>query len=112
MPNYDALVLTLCISCFDVHKVLVDPSSATDLLQLPTFNKMRLSLGVLNSARWILFGFNGATTVTLGDVTLLVRADPVIEQVLFLVVGDLGPNNSIMGRVWLHSMKAIPSTYH
>ena len=32
MPHYDALVLTLCISGFDVHKVLVDPGSATDLL--------------------------------------------------------------------------------
>ena len=36
--HYDALVLTLCISDFDVHKELVDPGSATDLLQLPTFN--------------------------------------------------------------------------
>ena len=32
MPYYDALILTLCISGFDVHRVLVDPDSATDLL--------------------------------------------------------------------------------
>ena len=32
MPHYDALVLTLCINGFDVHRVLVDPSSTTDLL--------------------------------------------------------------------------------
>ena len=37
VPHYDALVLTLCINGFDVHRVLVDPSSAADLLQLPTF---------------------------------------------------------------------------
>ena len=30
VPHYDALVLTLCINGFDVHMVLVDPSSATD----------------------------------------------------------------------------------
>ena len=36
--HYDALVITLCINGFDVHKVLVDPSSVVDLLQLPTFN--------------------------------------------------------------------------
>ena len=42
MPNYDALVLTLCINGFDVHRVLVDPSSAADLLQLSAFNKMKL----------------------------------------------------------------------
>ena len=50
VPHYDALVLTLCIHSFDVHKVLVDPSSATDLLQLPAFKQMKLSLGVVNSA--------------------------------------------------------------
>ena len=29
---YDVLVLTLCINSFDVHRVLVDPGSAIDLL--------------------------------------------------------------------------------
>ena len=72
MPHYDALVLTLCISGFDVHSVLVDPDSAVDLLQLSAFNQMKLSSGMLNLAGRILSGFNGATTMTLGDNTLLV----------------------------------------
>ena len=38
VPHYDALVLSLCISGFDVHKALVDPDSVVDLLQLPAFN--------------------------------------------------------------------------
>ena len=51
VPHYDALALTLCISGFDVHRVLVDPSSAADLLQLPAFNQMKLSSRMLNSAK-------------------------------------------------------------
>ena len=77
MPHYDALVLTLCISGFDVHRVLVDPGSAIDLLKLPAFEKMKFSLGMLNSARRIISSFNGATTTTLRDVALLVKAGPV-----------------------------------
>ena len=50
VPHYDTLVLTLCISGFDVHRVLVDPGSTTDLLQLPSFNQMKLSSRMLNSA--------------------------------------------------------------
>ena len=73
MSHYDALVLTLCISDFDAHRVLVDLGNAKNLLQLPTFNKMRLSLGMLNSMGRILSGFDGATTVTLREVTLPVR---------------------------------------
>ena len=77
VPHYNTLVLTLCINGFDVHRVLVDPSSATDLLQLPTFNQIKLSPQMLNSAGRILSGFNGATTTTLGDITLLVQVRPV-----------------------------------
>ena len=49
VPHYDALILTLYINGFDVHKVLIDPGSAVDLLQLLAFKQMKLSLGVVNS---------------------------------------------------------------
>ena len=38
-PHYDALILTVCINSFDVHKVLIDPGSAADLLHLPAFKQ-------------------------------------------------------------------------
>ena len=112
MPYYNTLVLTLCINSFDVHRVLVDPGSVADFLQLPSFKKMKLSLGVVNSVGQILSGLNGATTVTLGDVAIPAKVRSVTQQVLFSIVKDLGPYNAKMGRAWLHSMKAIPSTYH
>ena len=68
VPHYDALVLTLCINGFDVLRVLIDPGNAEDLLQLPTFEHMKLSSRMLNSARRILSGFNDATTITLGGL--------------------------------------------
>ena len=112
VPHYDALVLTLYINSFDVHRVLIDPGSAANLLQLPAFKQIKLSLGVVNSTRRIISGFNGSTIVTLGDVALPVKAGPVTQQVLFSIVEDLRPYNAIMGQAWLHSMKAILSTYH
>ena len=111
-PYHNALVLTLCINNFDVHKVLVDPGSAVDLLQLLAFMQMKFLLDKLNSAGRILSGFNGATMLTMGDIALPVKAGPVTQQVLFSVVEDLGPYNAIIGRAWLHAMKAVPSTYH
>ena len=73
VPHYDALVLTLCISRFDVHRVLVDLGSAANLLQQPAFNQMELSSRMLNLAKRILYGFNSATTMTLGEITLPVQ---------------------------------------
>ena len=57
--------------------VLIDPGSAVDLLQLPAFKQMKLSSGMLNLIRRILFGFNGDSTMTLGDVSLPVKVGPI-----------------------------------
>ena len=77
-PHHDALVLTLCINDFDVHRVLVDPGSAVDLLQLPAFGQMNIPFNKLSSAGRIMSGFNEATTVTMGDIALPVKARPVV----------------------------------
>ena len=111
-PHYDALVLTVCINGFDVHRVLVDPGSAVDLLHLPAFKQMRVSIDQLHSPDRILSGFNGATTLSIGDVTFPVKAGLVTQQVLFSIVEDLRPYNAILGRAWLHAIKVAPSTYH
>ena len=111
-PHHDALVLTFCINNFDVHRVLVDPGSEVDLLQLLAFKQMKVLLYKLNLVGRILSEFNAATTLTMGDITLPVKAGPIIQQVLFSVVEDLGLYNDIVGRAWLHTMKEVPSTYH
>ena len=67
---------------------------------------------MLNSTERILSSFNRATTITLGDIALPVTARPVTQKILFSIIEDLGPYNTIVGRTWLHLMKAIPSTYH
>ena len=111
-PLYDALILTVCINSFDVRRVLIDPGSIDDLIHLPAFKQMSLPIDHLHSVGRVLSGFNGATTLSIRDVTFSVKAGPVTQQVMFSVVEDLGPYNAILGRAWLHAMKAIPSTYH
>ena len=78
-PHHDALVLTLCINNFDGHRVFVDLGSVANLLQLPTFKQIKVPLDKLSSAGRILFKFNGATTLTMGDIALLVKARPVTQ---------------------------------
>ena len=111
-PHYDVLILTLCINIYDVHIVLVDPGSVAELLHLPALTQMKGPLSHLSSAGRVLSGFNGSTTLTVGDIALSIKAGLVTQQVLFSVVEDLGPYNAIVGRTWLHAMKAVPSTYH
>ena len=81
-----------------MHRDLVDPGNVAELLHLPAFKQMKVPLTHLNSAGRVLFGFNGATTLMVGDIALSVKAGPVTQQVLFSVVEDLGPYNVIVGR--------------
>ncbi|XP_034695601.1 uncharacterized protein LOC117921749 [Vitis riparia] len=90
-PHQDALILTIGVAV--IKRMGFEPSSME------------------NPGR-TLSGFNGSSTTSVGDVILPVHARPVILNILFSVVEDLSPFNAILGRTWLHGMKAIPSTYH
>ena len=111
-PHRDALILALGVGDFDVKRILVDPGSSADLLQVAVIKQMGFIPSSLENPRRILSGFNGSSTTSLRDITLPVQAGPVILNVLFSVVKDLSPFNVILGRTWLHGMKVIPSTYH
>ncbi|XP_034709005.1 uncharacterized protein LOC117932077 [Vitis riparia] len=111
-PHRDALVLTLGVGDYDVKRILIDPGSSADLLQVAVIKRMGFEPSSLENPRRTLSGFNGSSTTSLGDVILPIYAGPVILNVLFSVVEDLSPFNAILGRTWLHGMKVIPSTYH
>ena len=112
LPHEDALVLTLGVGGFDVHKILIDLGNSTDLLQMSAYTQMGYSLSALENIVLILTSFNGASIVSLGDVILPVQVGPITLNVRFSIVEDLSPYNTIMGQVWLHKMKVISSIYH
>ena len=111
-PHRDALILSLEIGDFEVRRILVDPSSSADLIQASVVSHMGHTLIGLENPGRILSEFNGSSTTSLGDIVLPVQAGPVTLNVQFSVVQELSPFNIILGRTWLHYMKAIPSTYH
>ena len=99
LPHEDALVLTLGVNDFDVHKILVNPRSSANLLQMSAYRQMGYSRSALENPGRILIGFNRASIVSLGDVILPIQADLVTLNVRFSVVEDLSPYNAIVGRV-------------
>ncbi|XP_034681093.1 uncharacterized protein LOC117911040 [Vitis riparia] len=96
-PHEDALVLTLGISGFDVRRVLIDPGSSTDLLQMLVFKQMDYSPSTLENLRRLLSRFNGATTTSQGDIVFPVQASLITLNIQFSVVEDLFHFNAIMG---------------
>ena len=88
--HYDAIVLIVYINGFYVHRVLVDLESAADLLHLPAFKKMRVSIDHLSSAGRVLSGFNGGYHIDSWGYRLSRQGEPGDSTNTVLGSGGLG----------------------
>ncbi|GMN20627.1 hypothetical protein TIFTF001_039957 [Ficus carica] len=111
-PYDDVLVLTLNVSNCEVGQILVDNGSSADVLFLSTLREMELSESDIESSTTILTGFNGESTTAVGKIKLPVFAVGENKLTTFLVLDCPFAYNIILGRSWIHAMKAVPSTYH
>uniref|UniRef100_A0A2N9HX24 Integrase catalytic domain-containing protein n=1 Tax=Fagus sylvatica TaxID=28930 RepID=A0A2N9HX24_FAGSY len=112
LPHNNPLVVTLRIGNYDVQRVLIDQGSFAEVMYQDLYEKLGLSETELSNFTTPIFGFSGEPVVPLGKTMLPVLAGPINLQMEFIVVKASSPYNAIMGRDWLHRMKAIPSTLH
>ena len=112
LPHNDPLVVILRIGNYDVQRVLINQGSFMEVMYHDLYEKLGLAETELSSFATPIFGFSGEPVIPLGKTTLPVLAGPVNLQTEFIVVRASSPYNAIMGRNWLHRMKAIPSTLH
>ncbi|XP_075662983.1 uncharacterized protein LOC142632475 [Castanea sativa] len=115
-PHDDALVVTIQVGDYNIHRVLVDNGSSADILYYPAFQQMGIGRERLVPTNAPLVGFGGARILPLGTVTLAVTIGDYLQQVTrnvtFLVVDCSSAYNAIIGRPTLNSWKAVTSTYH
>ena len=91
---------------------MIDTGSLADFLFYDAFKRMGFTKALLKQERTPLIGFAGETTYSLGSNELAVTVGEVKKIVEFIVIDRPNPFNAILGRPWLYSMKAVPSTYH
>ena len=115
-PHDDALVVSIRVGNYNMHRVLVDNSSSADILYYPAFQQTRIDKERLIPTNALLVGFRGSRVFSLGVITLsIVVGDypqQIIKDMTFLVVDCLFAYNAILGRPMLNSWKAVTSTYH
>uniref|UniRef100_A0A2N9H5X7 Integrase catalytic domain-containing protein n=1 Tax=Fagus sylvatica TaxID=28930 RepID=A0A2N9H5X7_FAGSY len=112
MPHNDPLVITLRFGDYDVQRVLVDQGSFAEIMYKGLYEKLGLKEADLANFTTPVFGFTGESTVPMGKTTLPVMAGLIRLQTEFIVIRGSSPYNAIVGRDWLHRMKAVPSTLH
>ncbi|XP_074288322.1 uncharacterized protein LOC141613482 [Silene latifolia] len=108
----DALTITLSIGNCTVRKALVDTGSSVNLIMLETLKTMGFGKENLIKKYVPLVGFIGETAHSVGEITIPTYIEGVNKLVRYLVIEGPTTYNVILGRLWLHQMKAVPSTYH
>ena len=115
-PHDDALVVSIRIEDYNIHRVLVDNGSSTDILYYPAFQQMGIGRERLILMNASFVGFEGTRVLPLGAITLSVVVGDYPQQIAkdmtFLVVDCSSAYNAILGRPTLNSWKAVTSTYH
>ncbi|XP_076884596.1 uncharacterized protein LOC143533828 [Bidens hawaiensis] len=111
-PHHDGLLITLWIANCFVRRILIDGGSSVNIIQLDALKKMEISESEIIPRSSVLVGFSGETKNTLGDIKLPVYIEGVNSLQNFFVIDSLSYCNVILGRPWIHDMKAVPSTYH
>ena len=105
--NDDALVVSLQVRDYNMHRVLVDNGNSADILYYPTFQQMKIDIERLIPTNTLLVGFRGTRVFPLGVSTISVTADDypqqIIRDVTFLVVDCSSTYNAILKRPTLNS---------
>ncbi|XP_019260504.1 PREDICTED: uncharacterized protein LOC109238489 [Nicotiana attenuata] len=111
LPHNDALVISLNVLDFKIKRVLVDLGSSSNIIQWRVLEKAKLTGSIIPATK-LFVGFNLASLTARGKILLPTNVEGGMKTTFFEVVdGDMG-YNIILGRPWLHKMKAVPSTYH
>ncbi|XP_070017255.1 uncharacterized protein [Nicotiana sylvestris] len=110
-PHNDALVISILLNKVQVKRVLMDPGSSANIIR----SRVVEQLGMLDQVIpvfWALNGFNMASETMKGEIILLFNVAGTIQDTGFHVIeGDMR-YNALLGRPWIHSMRAVPSTLH
>ena len=59
-----------------------------------------------------LVSFDGRVVTPEGQISLLVNMEGNKVMVTFIIVRSFSPYTAVLGRPWIHTMKAVPSTLH
>ncbi|KAJ9542559.1 hypothetical protein OSB04_029065 [Centaurea solstitialis] len=105
--HHDALVIQLTIGNCLTKRILIDGGSSANVSFADTLKVMGIE-----RRSTTLIGFNGDSMNTLGEIILPVFAKEINKQTKFNVIDCQSAYNVILGRPWIHEMKAVPSTYH
>ena len=91
---------------------MVDQENGAEIMYPDLYKRLGLKLEDLSKYDNPLVGFNGKVVTPEGQIKLLVVTEGKEVEVNFIVVNAYSPYTAILGRPWIHTIGAVPSTLH
>ncbi|XP_060182312.1 uncharacterized protein LOC132611977 [Lycium barbarum] len=110
-PYNGALVISILIFKSQVKCILIDLGSSTNIIRWRVVEQLGLLDQIILAAR-VLSGFNMASETTKGEISLPVNIAGTIQQTVFYVIEGEMKCNALLGRPWIHSLRAVALTLH
>ena len=95
-----------------VSKVLIDNGSALNVYPLSTLEKLDIEPTRVRVTSMVVRAFDGTRRELLGEIDLPVEVGPQVYNINFQVLRIDCPYNLLLGRLWLHTAGAVPSSLH
>ncbi|XP_016755293.1 uncharacterized protein [Gossypium hirsutum] len=112
MGSTKALHITTRCKGYTLPGVLIDNGSTLNVLSLTTLNRLPIDNSHIKECQNIVKTFDGTERKVIGRIEVPLQIGPNIYEVDFLVM-DIKPSyNCLLGRPWIHSAGAVPSSLH
>uniref|UniRef100_A0A2N9HB05 Uncharacterized protein n=1 Tax=Fagus sylvatica TaxID=28930 RepID=A0A2N9HB05_FAGSY len=95
-----------------VSRVLIDNGSALNVCPLSTLEKLDIDPTRVRINSMVVRAFDGTRREVLGEIDLPVEIGPQVYDINFQVLRIDSPYNLLLGRPWLHTAGAVPSSLH
>ncbi|XP_070015711.1 uncharacterized protein [Nicotiana sylvestris] len=110
-PHNDTLVISFLLNNVQIKRMLMDPGSSANIIRSKVVEQLELLDKFILTSR-VLNGFNMASETTKEKIILPVNVSGTVQNTKFHVIeGDMR-YNALLGRPWIHNVRAVPSTLH
>ncbi|XP_070004943.1 uncharacterized protein [Nicotiana sylvestris] len=91
---------------------MVDGGSSVDVCPLSTLQSMKINTDGIRPSNVHIRAFDGSARDTMGEINLTMTIGPMDFEIVFQVVDMVTSYNFLLGRTWIYTTRAVPSTLH
>ncbi|PKI41227.1 hypothetical protein CRG98_038382 [Punica granatum] len=97
---------------FIIGRVMIDNGSALNVCPVSTLKQMNVDLHRIRPSKIAVRAFDGSRREVNGEIDLLIDVGPCSFSVTFQVLDIPNAFSLLLGRPWIHSAGAVPSSLH